>query len=142
MERDFPIWHPAASDYDGTPYEPIRAPYGEDFPKGHPARDGGNIGAADTPDGRRAALLEQTQDLEELAECGALPLVIDEDKRQPIALTTSQLVSAYELRAGLIPDRISDDLVEEVIHAIIELGYTPERAAEILQTYCTPVSQK
>ncbi len=60
-ERDYPIWHPAAVDYDGTPYKPPKSPYDEDFPEGHPARGGANTGDADTPDGARRLLLAREE---------------------------------------------------------------------------------
>ncbi len=58
-ERDYPEGHPAAPDYKGQKYVPPRAPWSEDFPPGHPARDGQNVTASDTPDGLRAEHLER-----------------------------------------------------------------------------------
>jgi len=57
-ERDYPVGHPAASDYAGERYTPPRAPFAEDFDPGHPARGGKNIKPIDTPDGMRAAQLK------------------------------------------------------------------------------------
>lgn len=52
-ERDFPIGHPAASDYNREPYTPPRAPHAEDFPEGNPARMGKNIPQAEIDERRR-----------------------------------------------------------------------------------------
>jgi hypothetical protein len=73
-ERDFPIGHPAAADYAGERYVPAGPAFPEDFPPGHPARDGDNTAENDTPDGMRAALDQQQQDLDELATIGAFPV--------------------------------------------------------------------
>lgn len=62
MERDYPIGHPAASDYKGERYVPPRAPFAEDFPPDHPARAGKNITALDTPDGMRAQTVQVWQE--------------------------------------------------------------------------------
>lgn len=56
-ERDYPVGHPAASDYKGEKYTPPRAPFADDFSVDHPAYQGKNISAIDTPDGMRAAVL-------------------------------------------------------------------------------------
>ena len=72
-ERDFPVGHPAASDYKGEKYTPPKAPFSEDFNEGHPARDGKNTTELDTPDGLRAAVNERKQDMSELRAIGALP---------------------------------------------------------------------
>jgi hypothetical protein len=61
MERDYPVGHPAASDYKGEPYTPPRAPYAEDFPPGHPARGGKNASRLDTPDGTHDATVKEWQ---------------------------------------------------------------------------------
>lgn len=58
-ERDYPKNHPAAADYDGSPYMPPTAPFSTDYPADHPARGGKNITARDTCDGVRAFVLEQ-----------------------------------------------------------------------------------
>jgi hypothetical protein len=58
-ERDYPVGHPAASDYKGERYIPPRAPFADDFNYDHPARGGKNSSAIDTPDGYRAFVLEQ-----------------------------------------------------------------------------------
>lgn len=61
MERDYPVGHPAASDYAGEEYIPPRAPWSEDFAPDHPARGGANTSALDTPDGYRDAVNQQQQ---------------------------------------------------------------------------------
>lgn len=43
VERDYPVGHPAASDYNGEPYTPPPPPLGRDYPVGHPK-------AADSPE--------------------------------------------------------------------------------------------
>jgi len=35
-ERDYPIDHPAAIDYNGDPYSPPPPPLSRDYPPGHP----------------------------------------------------------------------------------------------------------
>lgn len=60
MERDYPVGHPAASDYKGERYVPPRAPFSEDFAPGHPARGGKNISVLDTPDGKRAQTIRES----------------------------------------------------------------------------------
>lgn len=55
MERDFPIGHPAAVDYNGQKYTGPRAPWQDDFPADSPCRAGANTNATDTPDGMRAS---------------------------------------------------------------------------------------
>lgn len=62
MERDFPVGHPAASDYSGERYTPPRAPHAEDFPPDHPARNGKNISALDSPDGKHAQTVREWKD--------------------------------------------------------------------------------
>jgi len=58
-ERDYPVGHPAASDYKGEKYIPKRAPFSFDYEEDHPARAGRNSSAVDSPDGLRAAVREQ-----------------------------------------------------------------------------------
>lgn len=60
-ERDYPVGHPAASDYKGERYTPPRAPFGEDFGPDHPARGGKNTSTADTPDGMRERTVKDWQ---------------------------------------------------------------------------------
>lgn len=61
MERDYPLGHPAASDYKGEPYTPPIAPHAEDYPHGHPARGGANSHSSSTPDGMHAKVLADHQ---------------------------------------------------------------------------------
>lgn len=62
MERDYPVGHPAASDYKGEPYTPPRAPHAEDFAPDSAARGGRNIGKLDTPDGSHARTVQESKD--------------------------------------------------------------------------------
>lgn len=52
-ERDFPIGHPAAADYNGESYTPPKSPHAEDHREGHAARLGGNIPQAEIDERRR-----------------------------------------------------------------------------------------
>lgn len=61
MERDYPVGHPAASDYNGAPYNAPRAPWTDDFPSDHPARGGKNTSEVDSPDGMRKLTIEVRQ---------------------------------------------------------------------------------
>ena len=36
VERDWPIGHPKAVDYNGAPYKPTPPPLARDWPAGHP----------------------------------------------------------------------------------------------------------
>ena len=60
-ERDYPLGHPAASDYKGEKYIPPRAPFAEDFGPDHPARLGRNINDLDSPDGARNRTVREWQ---------------------------------------------------------------------------------
>ena len=62
MERDYPIGHPAAADYNGAPYHPTTAPFGEVYPPEHLARGGKNIDALSSPDGMHARTVQEWQD--------------------------------------------------------------------------------
>jgi len=160
MERDYPVGHPAASDYRGEPYTPPRAPFSEDFAPGHPARDGKNISALDSPDGMRAAHNEHRQNLAELAAIGSLRPLIDDQTGQPIPLSPYQLAHVYAVRKGLSPENANDVTrtfhldpmperpatpearalsgIEQCTLYLIKLGYTPERAKELLDKYGEP----
>ena len=142
MERDFPINHPAASDYDGTPYNPPRAPYGEDFPEGHPARDGKNVSALDTPDGLRAAVLHQQQDFEELASVGALPALFDPDDASVISLVPKDHAYLYAYKKGLLPDATSEEATKQALDILVHRGYSIEVAQALLDRYCVPASAR
>lgn len=160
MERDFPVGHPAACDYIGEPYTPPRAPFGEDFAPGHPARSGKNIGALDTPDGMRAAHLADSQDLQELAMVGSLPPLFDPDTHEQVKLSPQELAHVYAVRNAIrsslaqeITDKYKLDpraaptegepkppvtAEEQAVRFIISKGYTPERARELLAKYGAP----
>lgn len=142
MERDFPVGHPAASDYNGELYTPPLAPYSEDFSEGHPAREGKNISPLDTADGFRAALLQQRTDLVELASVGSLPPLIDDTKSMPVTLAASELALLYALRNGLLPDPDRAEVEEQMIVVLEGLGYEAARAKELIDNYCFPISQK
>lgn len=62
MERDYAVGHPAASDYDGSEYNPTTAPFGQDYAPNHPARGGKNITELDTPDGTHARTVKEWHD--------------------------------------------------------------------------------
>ncbi len=160
MERDFPVGHPAASDYKGEPYFPQTAPFGQDFPKGHRARGGANISALDTPDGSRAAFNKQSQDLQALAAMGSLPPLRDPETGKDIELTAPELAYIYAVRKGLpavLADQVTDrynlepmpkaaDADEKpVITAehqaeliLIGRGFSPERAKVLIEKYGVP----
>jgi hypothetical protein len=160
MERDFPVGHPAASDYAGEPYTPPRAPHGEDYEVGHPARGGKNVSPLDTQDGMRSAHLVQAQDLQELAMIGSLPPLIDPDTHEEIALTPQELAHVYAVRnamsweqAQAITDKYGlkpmtpppaeplpppTTAEQQALQYIITKGYTPERARELLAKYGAP----
>lgn len=160
MERDFPVGHPAASDYKGEPYTPPSAPFGEDFPRGHPARGGANVGTLDSPDGMRAAANARAQDLQELAAVGSLPPLRDDKTGELVTLTPQELAHVYAVRQGLRPalaQEITDaykltpataaaseppataiSAEDQAIAYIVSRGYTPERAREILRKYGVP----
>jgi len=142
MERDLPINHPNASDYNGEPWNPPRAPYGEDFPEGHPARDGANVSQLDTPDGTRAALLAQRTDFVELAAVGALPPLIDPAKDRAVDLDPKTLAMLYELRKGLVADVDQPVIREDIMLALVAMGYERDAAGAMIDGYCVPVSQK
>jgi len=59
FERDYPVGHPAASDYHGEAYTPPRAPFAEDFPPDSSARGGKNTSEIDTPDGMRKQTVKE-----------------------------------------------------------------------------------
>jgi hypothetical protein len=159
-ERDFPKGHPAASDYNGEPYTPPRSPYLEEFAPGHPARNGKNIQPVDTPDGMRKLFNTHSQNLQELAAIGSLPPVIDPDTGEKVPLTTEQIAHIYAVRKGLpreqqvmvtdryhltpMPAVATEPAVapmtaeDQARQYFIDLGYSPERANELLEGYGVP----
>lgn len=159
-ERDYPVGHPAASDYKGEPYRPPFSALAEDFPEGNAARGGSNVAVIDTPDGRNSDLLKRANDLQELAAIGSLPPLIDPETKEPIPLTPEQLAYVYAVRQGLRPEvaqEITDryklspmpegkaeaavppmSAEDQALGYIRSLGYSPERAKEILDKYGVP----
>ncbi|SRR5579871_752462 len=142
MERDYPIGHPAASDYAGEPYNPPRAPYGEDFAEDHPARGGKNIAVLDTPDGLRTALAHQQQDLVELAAVGSLPALYDPKNDRAIPLKPEELAHIYAYRMGLLPDPGSAQQAEIALDLVVPYGFSVEDARALIEAYCVPISSR
>lgn len=158
-ELAYPVGHPAHPDYKGAPWKNPGEVFAEDFAPGHPARGGANVRLIDTPDGQRAAHLQHSQDLQQLAAMGSLPPLIDDKTGEKIELTPEQLAHVYAVRNGLQPPlaaevtqryglsaqaarkdevAVPQPSAEECALAhIISLGYTPERAREILAKYGT-----
>ena len=159
-ELDYPVTHPASVAYKGGAHAVPSAGTDVDFPVGHAARAGANVRAIDTPDGQRDEHNEYRQDLHQLAMMGSLPPVIDTETNEPLALSPEQLAHIYAVRKGLDPHiaaavTIRYGLTPEPARAgesaapaitaedqalahIISLGYTPERAREILAKYGVP----
>lgn len=159
-ERDYPVGHPAASDYKGEPYKAPHNAMAEDFPEGHKARGGGNVAVLDNPDGRNTDLLNHANDLQELAAVGSLPPLKDPDTGEALQLSPEQLAHVYRVRMGLrtevaqqITDRYKLDPMparkdeaavpaltaeDQALGYIRSLGFTPERAKEILDKYGVP----
>lgn len=159
-ERDYPVGHPAASDYNGEPWKNPAAIFDQDYPLGHPARLGANVRPIDTPDGQRAAQLAQAQNLSELAMLGSLPALIDPRTKEPLPIAPDQLAHVYAIRNGLkspladeitqryglTPQAVKADAAavpqptaEEQAAAYIQsLGYLPEHAAAIIAKWGVP----
>jgi hypothetical protein len=160
QERDFPVGHPAASDYKGQPYHPNRAPFEEDFPVGHPARGGRNVSLLDTPDGLHAHHLKQSQDLQALAMMGSLPPLVDDTTGKEVDLTPQELAHIYAVRNALpasmaaevtdhyklepltraedVPEQKTFSAAEQAVMILIKRGYSPERAKELIDKYGVP----
>lgn len=159
-ERDYPKGHPAASDYAGEPYKPRFNTTYVDFPEGHPAKGGHNVRPINTPDGMRAAHLEQAQDLQELAAVGSLPPVMDPETNKPLELTAEQLAYIYAVRQG-VGDALAQEITaryhltpiddskrekgapvvtarDQALAHIRGLGFSPEAAENILLKYGIP----
>ena len=159
-ERDFPVGHPAASDYAGQPYKAPRSPFLDEFPEGHLARNGKNIRPVDSPDGMRQAFNSQSQHLQELAAIGSLPALTDLATGEPVPLSSEQLAHVYAVRHGLslenqalVTDQYHLDPMAEArpelpvvamtpqqqaIKYFTDLGYTPERGQELIDQYGVP----
>lgn len=114
MERDFPIGHPAAVDYNGAKYTGPRAPWQDDFPADSPCRGGANTNATDTPDGMRAA-------------------------HQAVQDAQAEAVTAGPLEPEHIEDfarKDSKSLLEQQAREYLKLrGYTGQRIDEIISQY-------
>src|SRR5216683_3835128 len=110
-ERDFPMGHPAASDYKGEAYTPPRAPWEHDYAADNPARAGANTSPLDSPDGMREAIKQRIQDLDELRAIGALPAEHSEnfDSSAPTDVQTKE---AHEyLKSRGYTDSAADDIL-------------------------------
>ncbi len=137
-ERDYPVGHPAAADYKGEPYVDKFASYAYDFPEGHPARGGQNRSALDTPDGVRESHLRQTTPLQELAKQGALPVLRDPAKPDPLPLAPEALAHVYTARlaySSTVP--ITED-THQALAYIEALGYTNAQAYDLFVNYLKP----
>ena len=159
-ELAYPVGHPAHPDYKGEPWSNPAAKFDQDFPVGHPARLGANVREIDTPDGRHKAHLEHTTSLRDLAAMGSLPPVVDSATGEKLELTADQLAHVYAVRNGLQPPlaaevtsrygltaqqasasepAVPQPSAHELAKAhIMGLGYTPERAEEIIAEYGLP----
>jgi len=159
-DRDFPVGHPAASDYKGEGYFPDLSPHTEDFGRKHPARGGKNVSALDTPDGMRAAHNAQKQDLQALAAMGSLPPLMDSETGKPVDLTPQELAHIYAVRKGLptilanavterysleplpvaqeVPEQKTFSAEEQAVLILIKRGYSPERAKTLIDKYGVP----
>lgn len=138
MERDFPVGHPAASDYKGEPYVRPGVPYTEDFEQGHPARGGKNRGELDTPDGVRDAHLRQVTSLGELAKQGSLPPVRDPAKPDPLALAPAALAHIYETRLASTLEGELTEAEKQAVGYIKSQGYSMEEAVKLFMNYLKP----
>jgi len=138
MERDFPIGHPAACDFDPSSYTPPENKYYVDFPKGHPARGGANIKPVDTPDGMREAQLRQVNNLQDLAAQGSLPPVFAPGKKEPLALTPAQLAHFYAARHAYDPKIGPNDDARQAVGYLTALGIDKPTAVHIFQEYAQP----
>lgn len=140
MERDFPIGHPAACDFDPSTYTPPENKYYVDFVKGHPARGGSNVKAIDTPDGMREAQLHQVNNLQDLAAQGSLPPVFAPGKREPLALTPTQLAHFYAARLTYKLGEPPSEEARQAVGYLIALGIDKPTAVTIFQEYAQPVT--
>lgn len=99
-ERDYPVGHPKAADYNGQVYKPSTAPFGEDYGPNHPARGGKNIGALDTPDGthdRTVREWEQNVELTAQSMPQAEPATPAQDTAQPAQHSTTITITGEVL---------------------------------------------
>lgn len=138
MERDYPIGHPAASDYQGQPYVDRFASYAFDFPEGSPARGGKNCSDLDSPDGVRAAQLRQVNKLQDLAQQGSLPPVFAPGSKEPLPLTAAQLAHIYAARHAYDPSKMASEDARQAVDYIVALGYPRPAAIQMFLDYAQP----
>jgi hypothetical protein len=107
-ERDYPVGHPAASDYSGQKHAAHISPFAHDYPPGHAARGGQNSNRLSTPDGMRTAHNSQKTDLQELAMVGSLPPLIDDETGKAVELSSQQLAHVYAVRNAIAKGQLWD----------------------------------
>jgi len=137
-ERDYPVGHPAASDYKGEPFVDRFASYAFDFPEGSPARGGKNCSVLDTPDGVRAAQLRQENRLQDLAQQGSLPPVFAPGSQEPLPLTAAQLAHVYAARHAYDPTKVASEDARQAVDYIVALGYSRPVAIQMFLDYAQP----
>jgi hypothetical protein len=137
-ERDFPVGHPAASDYRGEAYSSPFAVYAEDFPVGSPARGGKNVDSLSTPDGMRDAMLRQVNQLQDLAQQGSLPPLFAAGKKEPLPLTAAQLAHLYSARHAYDPTKVASEDARQAVDYIVALGYPRPEAITMFLNYAQP----
>lgn len=86
-ERDYPVGHPAASDYAGEPYTPPPPPLGRDYPVGHPK-------AADSPQN----IAEGIAQMKERSAPGQPGVPTDSDVQPAGGSTAPQSSSGLNIR--------------------------------------------
>jgi hypothetical protein len=138
VERDFPVGHPAASDYKGEAFTDRFASYAYDFPEGHAARAGKNRGDLDTPDGVRESHLGEKTPLVDLAKQGSLPPLFDPEKHDPLPLTPDQLAHIYAARLAADETQPPTDDAKQAVGYIKALGYDIEHAIQLFLNYMRP----
>jgi hypothetical protein len=138
MERDYPIGHPAASDYKGEPYTDAFASYAFDFPAGHAARGGKNRSDVDTPDGMREAHLHQANKLVDLAKSGSLPPLFAFGQKEPLPLAPEALAHIYAARqtADFTKPAREDDKI--ALGYIVDHVHNIDDAIELYKSYAQP----
>jgi hypothetical protein len=137
-ERDYPVGHPAASDYKGEPYVDRFASYAYDFPEGHPARGGKNRSALDTPDGVRDSHMRQVTPLQDLAMQGSLPPLRDPAKDEPLPLAPAELAHVYATRLASTLEGEPTEAEKQAVGFIKSLGYSMEEAVKLFMNYLQP----
>ena len=135
-ERDFPIGHPAASDYNGEPYVPPSAYRLVDYPPGHPAHAGANSGQLDTPDGMREAQTKARPALADLAKQECLPPVLDPTTGKPLPLAPEALAVVYAAKTGADSAPEHAVLVQKALEALRGVGLGQGLEVEAFDNYC------